>query len=181
MTPTPTVSVVVPTHGRGEALAVLVPQLLADQDLDELVVVVDGHGDPSEAFLRAAAEQDARLRPVVQENRGRTLARQRGADEATGDVVVFLDDDVLPRVPLAAAHARHHLDRDDLVVVGAMTTSPARWDPRARLYDKAYSDHVALWQEHPERLLEHFWGGHFSMRRATLQRLDGFSPEASYG
>lgn len=106
-------SVVVPTHNRGELLervvGAIVGQTLA-RDAYEVVVVDDGSTDGTETL---GAELAARhgICYVRQDNRGAAAARNRGIREATGDVVAFTDDDCL--VPadwleqLADGYARH--------------------------------------------------------------------------
>jgi glycosyltransferase involved in cell wall biosynthesis len=73
---------------------------LADQsERDfEIVVADDGSGTATSELVRAWAEQ-LPLRHVRQEDEGYRLARSRnlGAREAAGDVLVFVDGDVVPR------------------------------------------------------------------------------------
>ena len=52
-------------------------------------------------------------------------ARQFGAEAASSDIVLFLDDDVLPEPELVAGHDGITFETDDAVVVGYM---PARFD-----------------------------------------------------
>jgi glycosyltransferase involved in cell wall biosynthesis len=74
---------------------------------DELVIVVDGCRDGSIELLRALAAQDSRLRPVFVENGGEGRARQIGAQTATGDILVVLDDDVIPQPGLINGYRKH--------------------------------------------------------------------------
>src|SRR4051794_23694299 len=113
-----TVSVVIPTYNRAARLRAVVDPLLADPSLHELIVVVDGSRDGSIELLEEIAVADGRLRPLWIENIGDMGARTRGAEIATGEVVLFLDDDVLPAPGLLAGHARHHAAAEGLVVVG---------------------------------------------------------------
>jgi GT2 family glycosyltransferase len=84
-------SVIIPTLGRPGPLAeTLASVLTCEPPPDEVIVVeADSHGS-AEAVGHSFGE---RVRVVASEP-GMTLQRNRGVDEASGDVVVFLDDDV---------------------------------------------------------------------------------------
>ena len=134
-------AVVVATHGRAERLPELLDGLLAEP-FSEILVVVNGGDDGSLALLRERAAQDSRLRPHAIEEAGKPAAVRRGVEAAASEVVLILDDDVIPLPGLAAGHARHHAARHGLVVVGYMPV--ARRSPRRRgefgteLYHRAY-------------------------------------------
>jgi glycosyltransferase involved in cell wall biosynthesis len=155
-----------PTYNRASKLEELVRPLLA-QPLLELVVVVDGSEDGSIERLEAIA--DPRLKPLWIENRGEMGARQAGAEAASGELVLFVDDDVLAGGGLVSGHACRHADRERLVVVGYM---PVRVPARRRagdfatwMYAREYERHCELCEREPGRALTHLWGGNFSMRR----------------
>ena len=89
------VSVVVPTRNRSALLPVTLRSVLAQRDVDVEVIVVDGAStDDTPAVLAALA--DARLRVVWQDAPdGAASARNRGAAEARGEWLAFVDDDDL--------------------------------------------------------------------------------------
>lgn len=176
----PTVSVVVPTFGRGRALAPVLDALLA-QDLHELVVVVDGSQDGTYEFLVDRARRDARLVALYQHNQGEMAARETGARGATGEVVLFVDDDVLAQPGLVAGHARLQRDHLRRVVVGYMpvrlAASRKRDDVTTRLYAQEYESHCMLCERDPDRVLRHLWAGNLSMRRDDALDASLHSPQ----
>jgi glycosyltransferase involved in cell wall biosynthesis len=92
-------SVVVATYEWPEALDALLRGLADQSDGDfEIVVADDGSGPVTSELVRAWAEH-LPLRHVRQEDGGYRLARIRnlGAGEAAGDLLVFIDGDVVPR------------------------------------------------------------------------------------
>jgi len=106
----PTLTVAVPSYNRREALRTTLAGLAAQgfpADRLEVVVVVDGSTDGTAGMARAL-ETPFRLRVLEQENRGVGACRNRGAREASEDVVVFLDDDIEPAPGFLAAHADAH-------------------------------------------------------------------------
>jgi hypothetical protein len=89
---------------------------------------------------------------------------------ARGDVVLFLDDDVVAAPGIVRAHARRHASVSRAVVVGYMpVVTPDDHDPRwptIRLYASEYERRVAEYERDSSDVLMHLWGGNFSMRRS---------------
>jgi GT2 family glycosyltransferase len=90
-----TVSVIIPTYNRKESLLRTLWSL-SGQTLStnfyEVIVVDDGSAD---ATTEIATQQfPFALRFLSQVNSGATIARNHGALESRGDVLVFIDDDV---------------------------------------------------------------------------------------
>jgi GT2 family glycosyltransferase len=171
----PKVAAVVATHRRAERLPELLDGLLAEP-FSEIFVVVNGGDDGSMAVLRERAAQDSRLRPHAIEAAGKPAAVRHGVAAAASEVVLILDDDVIPRPGLAAGHARHHAAAHGLVVVGYMPV--ARRSPRRRgefgteLYHRAYDRVCAEYEADPDSILKGLWGGNVSLRREDVLRMD---------
>ena len=110
------ISVIVPTYERRD-LVVAHVAALDRQELapSEVIVVVDGSTDGTGAALRALRTSFP-LQVVEQANRGAGEARNAGAAAATGDLLVFLDDDMEAHPGMLAAHARSHRRGADLVL-----------------------------------------------------------------
>ena len=89
----PLVSVIIPTYNRGWILQEAIDSVL-DQDFSdyELIVVDDGSNDNTREILGAYGDRITVLR---QPNRGVSAARNRGINEAAGQLIAFLDSDDL--------------------------------------------------------------------------------------
>ena len=83
------VSIVLCTRDRLGSLARCLASLDRLDDHDHEIIVVDNHDQPS---VGEASLPD-RARVVYEPRRGLDRARNRGMDEANGDVVVYVDDD----------------------------------------------------------------------------------------
>jgi GT2 family glycosyltransferase len=87
---TPSFSVVIPTLGRSESLQKTLESVLGCDPAPTEILVVDGDGSSFGDI------HDAKLRVTcVACERGLTRQRNHGMRVASGDVVVFLDDDVV--------------------------------------------------------------------------------------
>ncbi len=91
--PSPTVSVVIPTHNRRERLEQAIASCFeGNETLDlEVIVVDDGSTDDTQPWMEAI--EDERVRYIRQKNRGAQAARNRGMRQAKGRFIKFLDDD----------------------------------------------------------------------------------------
>lgn len=93
------VSVVIPTHNRGE-LVIHAIESVARQSYEQVstVVVVDGSSDGTMTALhnyrnRLPHANRKRLEIVFQENRGVSAARNNGIRKSDGEFIALLDDD----------------------------------------------------------------------------------------
>jgi len=93
----PAISVIVPTHNRLGSLRRTISSLLR-QDLEpnvyEIIVVDDGSTDGTERYLRELSER-SNLRFHTIRRGGPAAARNRGAELARGQILVFIDDDCI--------------------------------------------------------------------------------------
>ena len=101
---TPFFSVIVPVFNRAAMLGATLRSVLAQTCQDfEIVVVDDGSTDNPRAVVESFA--DSRIHYWHQPNAGGGAARNRGIDEARGELVAFLDsDDVFLPHHLASMH-----------------------------------------------------------------------------
>ena len=116
--PVHSVTVVVPYYERPEELQLTLAGLERQtypRDLFEVVIVDDGSDPPL-----TKPETPLDLRVAYQEDLGFGLARARntGARAAMGDIILFLDCDMIPEDEWIAAHARWHHAAGDAVTMG---------------------------------------------------------------
>lgn len=93
MNPRQSISVVIPVHDGERYLAAAIASVLAQTcPPTEIIVVDDGSTDDSGVIARAYGDP---VRLVRQSNRGPAAARNAGIQQATGDILAFLDADDL--------------------------------------------------------------------------------------
>jgi hypothetical protein len=173
-----TISVVVPSIGRPRLRDVL-RALRSDPDVDEIVVVADRQRGAVDAIVQATETPGGPSVLVVDgPGRGPAAARQRGIERASGELLVLLDDDVVPCPGLAGAHRAAHAVADRRVVVGPMpvATELCASSAVARLYA---NDYDAEWNRHllrPDGVMLDLWGGNVSVRRADALSVPQVGP-----
>jgi glycosyltransferase involved in cell wall biosynthesis len=112
----PRFSILIPTYQRRE-LVVRNVAALAHQTFRafEVVVSVDGSTDGSADALRRLRTLFP-LTVLEQPNEGRSAALNHGARVATGELLLFLDDDMEADPAMLAEHERSHSEGADLVL-----------------------------------------------------------------
>ena len=88
------VSIVIPVYNKAEYIRGCLESLL-QQDFDdfEIVAVNDGSTDDSGKICDEKAAEDTRIKVIHTENGGVTAARRKGAEQAKGDYIMFVDAD----------------------------------------------------------------------------------------
>jgi dolichol-phosphate mannosyltransferase len=112
-----TISAVVPARDEAARIGPCLAGLLADPDLDEVIVVDDGSSDGTGDVARAAGARVVAGAPPPPGWVGKPWALQQGLEAARSDVVIAVDADTRPRPGLARALAVA-LDGADLVTAG---------------------------------------------------------------
>jgi glycosyltransferase involved in cell wall biosynthesis len=125
--PDPLVSVVIPTYNRVSVLRRTLNSLAA-QSLSagrfEVCVVDDGSSDGTASI--ASETFPFALTYLQRPKQGPTAARNVGAQNSRGEVLVFLDDDICPAPHTLEALARTCLEIDRTVVLGTLITPEFR-------------------------------------------------------
>jgi GT2 family glycosyltransferase len=101
------VSIIVPTHDRRALLERKLTALEGEEEGFEVVVVADACSDDTEAFLAAYAPPYP-LRWTTSPGTHAAGARNRGVALSRGRILLFSDDDVVPRPGWVAANRRAH-------------------------------------------------------------------------
>jgi glycosyltransferase involved in cell wall biosynthesis len=123
----PTFSIIVPTIGRPDALHETLTGLLAldyPADRYELVVVDDGADEITARVVDRIADRDISVKLVGQYRRGAASARNHGARIASGEWLLFCDDDFLVPQDHVIKHRAAHQRHGDAVVGGTWELAP---------------------------------------------------------
>jgi GT2 family glycosyltransferase len=150
------ISCIIPTFNRRQVLVRTIEMLLDQNSPAHDIVVVDQSTDiPPEVGAKLKAwHEGGQIKWVRQEEPNASMARNRGALESAGEVVVFLDDDIEVERDFVASYQAAFADPEvratsGLVLEGERETVGTR-DPRAddadygwmfckRNYDKPFT------------------------------------------
>jgi len=139
----PLISVVTPTHNRIELLTRTLGSLAGQEGVSagefEVIVVVDGDYDGTADALRQMTFP-FRLTVIPQVRSGVAVARNTGWRAARGDLVLFLDDDIVPKPNLLQEHLKAHQVQTRAVVIG-------RFSPDTSTRRNAWTRYDELTQE----------------------------------
>jgi glycosyltransferase involved in cell wall biosynthesis len=148
---------------------------LASQDTQdfEVLVVVDGDVDGSEAEVERWRHV-LNVRPIVfSQNRGRSAALNAGAEAAEGKILIRCDDDLEPRSNFVSGHLIRHVEGPCGVV--GLTTNVFPDTPYARAYGRradtrALASALALPPERRWRL----WAANVSVSASIHAAIGGY-------
>jgi glycosyltransferase involved in cell wall biosynthesis len=125
-TSTPLVSVILPTKDRPALLQRSVRSVISQSYPNWELLVIDDAETPSEPVWTGEAA-DQRLRRLASGGRGVAAARNVGLDNASGDMILFVDDDnVMDRHWIKSAVLGFEAASDARVIVGAQMVMPER-------------------------------------------------------
>ena len=167
----PSLSVIVPMFNAPENLARCLAGLAASTVADFELIVVDDASSDERARALAAASGARVLR--LEANAGPGVARNAGAASARGDVLVFVDSDVVVHAETLARMRACLAERGDAAgLFGSYDAEPA-----APGVVSAYRNLLHHWthQNGPPEAST-FWAGCGALRREVFLRHGGFDP-----
>ena len=185
------VSIIIPTRNRAKMLSKALASF-ARQDVDsaayEILVIDNGSTDDTEAVTAGAREQysDLNLRYFLEPVPGLLSGRHRGAFEAQGDMLCFVDDDI-EAAPQWLASILAAFEEPKVHLVGGASipefeATPPAWmdrfmdcrDGRINCGDLSLFD---IGEQTVRIDPTYVWGLNFSIRKKTLFDLGGFHPD----
>ncbi|HET6908288.1 MAG TPA: glycosyltransferase [Mycobacteriales bacterium] len=184
---TPRVSVIIPTYRRPALLAQCLTSL-AGQDAAagsfEAVVVDDGSGDETPQVLQQHEQRLSLSWCSQASNRGPAAARNKAVALARGDLLLFIDDDVVASPSLVTTHLRLHESTTDTEgVLGYVDWLPSldvtpfmRWLDTTT-FQFAYHELTPGRLPHPA---DAFYTCNLSMRRRIFEDVGGFDERFPY-
>lgn len=176
----PDLTVVIPSYSRRESLRRCLDSLAAQVEPPpfQVIVVDDGSRDGTAEML-ARYQPRYPLRVLSTERAGPAAARNRGAAEAEGEYLLFLDDDVVAHPRLLAIHTATHRAVREAVVFGPMIPpagerlpSWVRWEQE--VLGKQYR---AMLEGHWEPTPRQFYTANASLALRHFRAAGGFDPE----
>ncbi len=182
------ISILVPTYNRSAVLGRTLDSVaeidsLSGHDAEVLVIDNDSPDDTRKTVESRAASFPVPLRHVLETRQGLNFGRNRGAKEAKGEYLVYLDDDILvarewidsfrdaiaafdpdcvigPVTPLFEVEPPPHLSRR---VLDSLSSVYSLMGDKPRVVEASRSHQLP--------------GCNFAVRKAVATELDGFRPD----
>jgi len=167
------VSVVIPTYNRAEALVETLAHL-AKQVFDhpwQVIVVNNRCTDDTDEIL-GRQSFPVPLQLVHESTPGAAAARNAGAAAASGDWLIFLDNDILVEPDFVRRHYEAVTTYPGCWIVGQIVNLPAQERTPFGQFRKALSPYIA--PEYGVSEARTFTGANVSMPRTDLEHLGGF-------
>ncbi|GAB4398713.1 MAG: hypothetical protein OHK0053_17830 [Microscillaceae bacterium] len=170
-------SILIPTYNGAHKLPNLLEALALQTDTDfETIIVVDGSTDHTLELLKQNTWPLSSLNIISQDNGGRALSRNQGAQAAQGDLLLFLDDDMRPAPEVVARHkAFHQQQNHPCALIGGAQEDETRLKTDLQFFraylSKKWSTNASgkINAENPFLM-----AAHFSIPRALFAELGGF-------
>jgi GT2 family glycosyltransferase len=164
------ISAVIPTYQREQVLLDTIDHLLKLESTPAEILVIDQTQvhEPETAQILGRLEDIGKIRWIRLPQPSITHAMNIGLEEASNEIVLFLDDDIIPGQNLIAAHARAHL-QDGCSIVAGQVLQPGEQP----LSVESQSDPFRFCSNQPQYISE-LMGGNFSIKRKLALELGGF-------
>jgi GT2 family glycosyltransferase len=168
------ISAIIPAfNASAEVRECLAALMGAQAYIDEILVVDDASADDTAAVAAATGARVVRL----EHNRGPAGARNAGAAAARGDVLWFVDADVVVAPDAAGRIARVFASEPDVAAVfGSYDTRP-RAPGVVSQYRNLLHHYV---HQHATTNASTFWAGCGAVRRTAFEQVGGFDPRPSW-
>lgn len=180
------VSVVIPTYMRDSNLHGTLIMLLGQTRRADEIIVVDqtpekSHDFTTETYLRGC-ENDGLIKLVRQEKACLSAARNTGIRSASGDITLFVDDDIIIGHDFIEAHLRCYLDQEVMVVSGQARPGSAKKLPKApEVVDLSPVGFLTTSNGYNGNIkyFNRVSGGNFSFRRIVYEKIGAFDENFS--
>ncbi|MAG85860.1 MAG: hypothetical protein CMB97_00380, partial [Flavobacteriaceae bacterium] len=173
------ISIIIPTCNRRELLQKCL-ESLEQQNVPpgcfETIVVVDGSTDSTVDFLKDFSPPYA-FTYLVQENKGPSTARNKGYTNASSDLILFLDDDMITSNGLIEAHLNAHSASPDSLIQGRVEIHESvRRTPFIRYEESLLNSFQnQLFESGKTMSSEDVAAGNISIKKTLLQEVGGFN------
>jgi glycosyltransferase involved in cell wall biosynthesis len=175
-----TISVIVCAYNEEQYLGPCLQSLRSQSRLPNEIIVID---NASSDRTGDVARQSAGVRVIDEPRKGLTTARERGRQEATGDVLVYVDADCrAPRTWLERIERRFTRDPGLIALSGNYRFYDWDWWGRTllRAYDFTLGPATHVLVKYILRIGVVFYGGNFAVRREALEHIGGFDTSIEF-
>jgi glycosyltransferase involved in cell wall biosynthesis len=163
------ITVIITAYNRANILKACL-KAIEDQTLPikkyEVVVIDDGSKDNTKEIVEDFMKNHKNIRYFYQENQGQGIARNLGVHKAKGNIVVFIQDDIIVKKSFLAQHLRTHLRHpEDYKAVLGFTD----WHPKLEITP------FMKWLTDGSSILGKFGGHQFAYEKLKGKKMADFN------
>lgn len=163
----PTISVIIPTLLEEKYVATTLSKLVKINPRIDIVVV---DGESEDNTVQIAKHFTTKVYKICE--RGISKAKNYGAKLSTGDLLVFLDADVIP--PYDFTEKVTETFKDPAIVGATCNILPARPKPRETIFFIFHNLIIRVLTWLPYINFKHFRGEFLAVRKSDFQKVGGF-------
>ncbi len=186
------ISIIIPTLNRSPTLAIAIKSFVAQNfpgDEFEIIVVDNGSNDDTKQIVETAIANhpSAQIHYIYEPEPGLLSGRHRGALEAKGNILIFVDDDIQADVNWLQAIQESFADPSVQIVGGRnlpnYEVEPPEWlewfwEEHQYGQSCGYLSLLDFGDQVREIDSNYVWGLNFSIRKQALFDLRGFHPDS---
>jgi len=172
-------SIIISTYNGAKKIPYLLNALLEQTFRDfEVIIIIDGSTDNTVETIETYLNRFESIRFFYQENSGRSKVRNRGVQEARGELIIFYDDDMVPACESVEKHIDIHRNHKDILLAG----NPIEYvEPQKTEIQNYKAALVKQWtRKYEERLTSmnesnlFFTAANCSIPKTVFKQLNGF-------
>jgi len=155
-----------------------IEQQTVSRDIYEVIVVDNNSSDSTQSLLKQKAATSPNLRVFLQPKPGAAATRNVGIREARGEIVLFIDDDILAEPDLIEKHLDSHAQNPGSSIIGSVFSPWEKsTDPFLRyLRDRGIFNPYSITCGRPMDF-SNYHTGNVSTSRKQLLEVEGFNEE----
>ena len=172
-------SVIIPTYNRSKMLAEAIASVRAqsfNKDAYEIIVVDNGSKDDTrETVDRLNRDGDKQILYFYEAEPGLLYARHKGARVASGDILLYIDDDVIVSPKWLDEYSKAYAELNPDSAGGKILI---QWDRTPPEWVYSYEPLMGKLDYGPSTCLlqppQYICGGNFSIKKSKLFEIGGF-------
>ncbi len=173
------ISIIIPTYNGAHKILNVIKALEQQTFQDfETIVMIDGSTDSTETVINGYKHSLQSLQVITQTNQGRAKVRNNGAKTASGNLLIFFDDDMRPQINCVQTHLYAQQQHRRSIIVGGINENPEIMQTDIQKY-KAYLSEkwveaLTEWKKPLVKENLYLTAANFSISKAIFDQLDGF-------
>lgn len=168
------ISIIIPTYNREEILGQTVDLILENNYPDCELIVIHQRPRPSAEFQSFLERREDKIRYLTVDWTSVPRACNLGVERARGEIILMLDDDIIPHSDLVSAHLKNYRDPKIGAVAGKiLIPHPVKFPEHVGRIGGLGPKHESFVSS-KKQYVETGGGGNMSFRRSVFEKVAGF-------